>query len=373
MLKKIKNIYYIADLNLSTLKAYTIHVMKMIDNFNYFADHVELLVYSQRKNFTLNKIKKIFILLSKKNFFIKNFFTKPRNSFFYRIVFGYLSANYLKKKNGLVITRSFMASLFLILFKKKHFLEIHHNLKGLTRFMFLNLNLISSNSIIKIIFITKSLKKNFNNYDIKSLVLPDAVELKNFKRVKIRSKIKNIVYVGSFYKGRGIDLILKIAEKLKDKNFFLYGKRKTDLINSDYKKLNNVKVFNLIKYSEVPSKLAKADLFLMPYSLDGIFIDALGNNDISKFTSPMKMFEYLASGAPLISSNIPVLKEILIHKKNCLISKDNSLNTWVKNIQLVEADYQLRNKIIKNALISASKNTWFLRANKIVNEYLRFS
>jgi glycosyltransferase involved in cell wall biosynthesis len=359
MLKKIKNIYYIADLNLSTLKAYTIHVMKMIDNFNYFADHVELLVYSQKKNFTLNKIKKIFILLSKKNFFIKNFFTKPRNSFFYRIVFGYLSANYLKKKNGLVITRSFMASLFLILFKKKHFLEIHHNLKGLTRF--------------KIIFITKSLKKNFNNYDIKSLVLPDAVELKNFKRVKIRSKIKNIVYVGSFYKGRGIDLILKIAEKLKDKNFFLYGKRKTDLINSDYKKLNNVKVFNLIKYSEVPSKLAKADLFLMPYSLDGIFIDALGNNDISKFTSPMKMFEYLASGAPLISSNIPVLKEILIHKKNCLISKDNSLNTWVKNIQLVEADYQLRNKIIKNALISASKNTWFLRANKIVNEYLRFS
>ena len=372
-MKKVKNIYYVADLNLSSLKAYTIHVMKMVDNFCFFSDRVELLVHYNNKNLTLNKIKKNFILISKKIFFIKSFTNRSKNNFLYRIIFGYLSANYLKNKDGLIITRSLMSSFFLILFKKDHFLEVHHDLKGLTRFLFLNLNFISSKKIIKVIFITKSLKNNFNNYNIKSIVLADAVELKNFSKVKLKSKIKNIFYIGSFYKGRGVDLILKIAEKLKNKNFFLYGKRKTDLVNFDHKKSNNVKIFNLIKYCKVPSKLAKADLLLMPYSLDGIFIDALGNNDISKFTSPMKMFEYLASGAPLISSNIPVLKEILIHKNNCLISKDNSVNTWVKNIHLLEADYQLRNKIIKNALISASKNTWFLRANKIVNEYLRFS
>ena len=266
-----------------------------------------------------------------------------------------------------------MCSFFLILFKKKHFLEIHHDLRGLTKFLFLNLNFISSKFIIKLIFITKSLQKYFNDYDIKSIVLADAVELKNFKKVKLKSKVKNIMYIGSFYKGRGIDLILNIAQKLKNKNFLLYGKRKNDVIDVNYIKLKNVKIFDLIKYSKVPLNLIKADILLMPYSLTGVSINTLGNDDTSKFASPIKMFEYLASGVPFISSDMSVLKEILLDKTNCIIAKDNSIEEWVKAIELLESNLILRKKIVRNALICASKNTWFLRTKAIVNEYLKCS
>ena len=43
------------------------------------------------------------------------------------------------------------------------------------------------------------------------------------------------------------------------------------------------------------------------------------DDEISKFISPLKMFEYLATGIPIISSNIKVLREKLIHNQNCLL------------------------------------------------------
>ena len=42
------------------------------------------------------------------------------------------------------------------------------------------------------------------------------------------------------------------------------------------------------------------------------------NLNTAKYMSPLKMFEYLASGRIIISSNIKVLKEVL-NKKNSII------------------------------------------------------
>ena len=47
----------------------------------------------------------------------------------------------------------------------------------------------------------------------KILGLHDAVDVKNFKPKKNNFKIRNFAYVGSFYKGKGIELIYKLAEK----------------------------------------------------------------------------------------------------------------------------------------------------------------
>jgi hypothetical protein len=58
------------------------------------------------------------------------------------------------------------------------------------------------------------------------------------------------------------------------------------------------------------------DALLMPYQKH-VSID-LSSVDASKWISPMKMFEYLSSGALIISSNIPVLLEVLIDNDTCL-------------------------------------------------------
>jgi glycosyltransferase involved in cell wall biosynthesis len=110
----------------------------------------------------------------------------------------------------------------------------------------------------------------------------------------------------------------------------------------------------------------------MPYALKNISIDTK-KVDTSKFASPIKMFEYLASGKPLISSNLPVLKEILINKNNCLIAKNNSAEEWVKSINFLDRNTLLKKKIAKNGLITAAKYSWFQRANAVVNQYLKYN
>ena len=86
----------------------------------------------------------------------------------------------------LIITRSFISSIFFTLFKINHFLEIHSEFRGLTRFLMINLNFLNSRYILKIIFISKALNKKIFKLNKKNfLILHDAVDIKNFKKKKI--------------------------------------------------------------------------------------------------------------------------------------------------------------------------------------------
>lgn len=366
--------FYIADIKLPSFKAYTIHVLKMVDSFANKSKNVELLIHNCNEKYKYSKIKKEFLLTSNNRFYIKGFLNKSGNNLFTRVLFGLRTARYLKDKNGLFLTRSFFCSFFLILYRKEHFLEIHQALKGLTKFIFLNLGFIESRYIIRTIFITKKLEKFYNKKKLLSVVLPDAVNIRNIRFKKKQKKIiKNIYYIGSFYKGRGINLILEIAKKMKKKNFLLFGKRKDD--EYFYNKLSNVKIYNYIKYNKVPNILAKADLLLMPHSINFVGIGSKKTDNIANFTSPIKMFEYLASGAPLMSSNLHVLKEILKHRKNSIIVKNNKSNEWIKAIKELESNFSLQKRIIKNGRVVAINNTWDSRTNKIIkikllNNYL---
>ena len=60
----------------------------------------------------------------------------------------------------------------------------------------------------------------------------------------------------------------------------------------------------------MPKILSKYDVLLMPYE-NSVMVNS-NNLDTSKYMSPLKMFEYLASGKIIISSNHKVLKEILV-------------------------------------------------------------
>jgi glycosyltransferase involved in cell wall biosynthesis len=359
------SIIYIAELSLPNTTAYSIHVIKMINSLSKIYNKTQLNTLFYNRNYNFKKIKKDFMLDSNKKIKIKHFFLNIKNNFYGRILFGFLNAIYLKNKPSDIITRSLMTSLFLILFKRKHILEIHQEFSGLTGFFFIKLNMINSKYIINIICITNALKDFYKKKTKKIIVIPDAVDPKNFKnKNNLKKKIKNIYYVGSFYKGRGIDLIIKLSQLLKSKKFFLYGSRPND--NLQKKVYNNVKIFNFIKYNNVPKIINKSDILLMPYSLNYVGTNAIGSaSNTAKYASPLKMFEYLASGIPFISSNLKVLQEILINKKNCLIAKNNDPYTWKESILYLEKNLKLRKKMSKNALRTASQHTWDDRAKKI--------
>ena len=120
----------------------------------------------------------------------------------------------------------------------------------------------------------------------------------------------------------------------------------------------------------MPNTIKKSDLLLMPYNPNYVQINSNNkSSETSKFMSPLKMFEYLSSGIPLISSDIKVLREILSHGYNSILVKNYNAVSWAKTIISLDKNYKLRDKIRKNGIDTAKKFSWYERTKKIKNFY----
>jgi glycosyltransferase involved in cell wall biosynthesis len=357
-------IFYLAEIDLPNTSAYTIHVLKMCDALakNY---KVTLVVFSKIK-ISFFKIKKDYVL---DNHFKIVYYSsnQKKKNFFFRIKFA-LFCNKLIHRNDLVISRSVMASLYLAYRNKFNYLEIHHKLYGITKTIFF----FKDYFLKKLFFILihKNLKKVLS-IKKKYLILNDAVNVNNFKR-KIKIKY-HFSYLGGLYQGKGAEIMIYLAKQFPKYNFNIFS----DLNTADIKiinlikmnNLNNLKLHNHAKYSSAIKIINSSQYLLMPY-LERVMVRSK-NLEVSNFMSPLKMFDYLASGNILIASNLKVYKHILKNNYNCILASPNNFSDWKEKIQLI-----LNKKIDivnlrKNALRTANKYTWNKRVDLILNNYLR--
>ncbi len=155
-------VIYIAETSLRNKSAYSQHVIKMCDAFAQNDSKLTLFVPNEKKQLTFSRLKKQFLLNSKKGFLIESILNYRINNSLSRIIFAFKVSKLVKKKKpDLIITRSLLSSFFLSVFKIHHFLEIHNELKSFTKFLFLNLDFINSQYIRRVILISKSLSNKF--------------------------------------------------------------------------------------------------------------------------------------------------------------------------------------------------------------------
>tara|TARA_B110000977_G_scaffold682_1_gene971 strand:- start:21962 stop:23053 length:1092 start_codon:yes stop_codon:yes gene_type:complete len=351
---------YISEIILPSKSAYSVQVMKMCDAFSKKDFNIELFVLNRKTH-----VKKIYKTYNcSKKFEIRST-NITNNNFIGRLRFAYKIIRNLKK-NGfdeIYYSRSVISGILLSFYTKNVIIEIHHSLKGFTFILFSILKNLNSFKNIKFIFISKDLEKLFNLSN-KTIVLDDAVDLENFNKVKSKVKInKTCVYTGSFSKGKGLETIIEIARLLPDISFHLYG----DLINTliskkDLTKIKNIAYMGYVDNRKIPKILSLYNLYMMPYS-NKVFVRSK-NIEVSKYMSPLKLFEYLASDGVLFASDMKVYKHIL-NQKNCVLIKDNSINEWAKKISIFFKKKSRFKYLSINASKVAKKNTWNIRVEKI--------
>ena len=279
-----------------------------------------------------------------------------------------------KLKPDFYITRMFIVSVFLTLFKKKHILEIHNdmNLEGrIVRFIFKYLNFFNSKYIKKIVTTTQSLKNYYSlKYSIKEkkiVVIPNGSSFSKGSKIYFKSEIKNIGYFGSLNQSRGLMRIFFLARKFTNLNFYIYGGEKSEVekLKKKFRKKNIF--FNAyLDQHKIEIMMKKMDVLLLPYTDKITVAGDVGN--MFDFTSPLKMFDYLALGKIIISSDIKVLNEILVDKKNCFFVK-NYLNDYAWELKLKEVLFNnTKNQIIcMNALKLSEFFTTKKRAKKFLS------
>ena len=363
-------IVYIFNSSIPSYNANSLQVVNMCHNIAKYIGKIILITpntglsktifdhYGLEKNFELFKIK-----------YFNSF---PRGFKFY--LYSVISVIYgLNFKPDLYITRNYLTLFLLIILRKKVIFEVHSSLEiegRVINFIYNNFPIFNSKKIVNLIFITNSLKNFFyKKYKIKKRkysILPSSSNiLSSLPKVQNNKKFK-IGYFGFINKSRGFDFICNLSKIDRTNEYYVIGGTKNE-INYFKKKLYRK---NLFLKSYIPNKqinyyLKKMDLLILPYEKKVLVSGGVG--EISKFTSPMKLFDYLASSKPIISSSLPVLKEIMIDKRNCIFVDGLNIFRWklVINKFLNSANQRL---IISKNNFSLSKDySYKKRVKKMFN------
>ena len=303
----------------------------------------------------------------KLNYFKK--FPKGINYFLFSI-FSVIKSFSLKP--DFFITRNLFTLIILIIFNKKVIIELHHDLSNegkFVKFLYGNFNILNSNNIIKIVAITKSVK-NFLVKDLKASkrkiqIVPSASSLRLKFSKLVKKKEYNIGYFGSLDKSKGSKFLTKLSKIDKTNNYFIYGgdEKHINYLNKNFAN-KNLYFHKYVPYKNLKNHIKKMDVLVMPSNNKTLrSLGGIGN--IAKYTSPLKLFDYLASGKFIITSNLKVFNEIIENNKHCIVL-DLTHNKWIKAIKKINKNLKKINIMKKNAYILSKNYTYVKRAKKLI-------
>lgn len=356
----------ITYLSLSTIpskKANAVHVMKMCEAFVKCGHKVTLICNFKKSNdaFLLYNIKNRFTIIDIK---IKH----TKLLFLLRCLISSILS--IIKSSDAIYSRDMYASFILSLMNVPHCFEIHnlHNRK----FPRLILKIICYKIKGKIIVITpnlaEDLKKEMKVKDGKICIHSDAASPNEFA-FKYDNNQKTVLFTGSVYKGKGIETILQIALKIPHIDFIIAGGPEEIW----YEKFHdicskNVKYQGWQNIKSIQKLQSSAGLLLLP-NMPDIYTNN-GRDNIGRYTSPLKLFEYMASGRPIIASKCDVYMEILNTIKPCAIMVDPyNISEWINEINKLMNNPDYQEQLAKNAYEEFAKHyTWKKRAEAI-SEY----
>ena len=366
-LKSSLRILYIHNANFDKESANRVQVINMCNSFikNSRVSLLSLLTTgtsekSIRRRYNLSKIVEIYI-------------RKPVNNYYFRSFKLLLHFLRIKSKYNVIYTRDILVAYMIKMFSKKRYVcyEVHEIRESLLwKFMFRRI----SRSLDKIIAISYGLKNELDEkYKLKKDfidVLPDGVDMdlfyvRNSKKetrdiLDLPDNKKIILYIGSLQEWKGYRIFLEASNYFKDKKdilFVLVGG--TEQMQSKLKKeFPNVYFKDNVKSYIVPYYLKTSDLLILPNS---------SKSKISTtYTSPLKLFEYMSSETPLISSNLPSIKEI-VSEDEVLFVKPDSSKDLVDKIEYALENYKEMKSKAKKSYKKVQEYTWKNRVDRLID------
>ena len=263
-----------------------------------------------------------------------------------------------KPESEFFFTRSDWVFYFLSKQNRKVIFECHQYTK--IRKIIINLALKKKTS--KIIFLNTHLKKDYEEkYPLGDnfLVLHNGVDIENFSEMTKKNNFE-LVFIGKlkrFNNSRNIDFLVKSLTFLDNKyTMKIVGATKAEVqeletIAVSLGVQNRLKVLESVSYKNVPNQLSSSSI--------GILINSKLNTHSTKYTSPLKYFEYLAAGLKVIAVDYPSHRD-LPYSENIEYYDENSLESFISAVKRLEKNNASR-------LGEVSPISLDTRAKKIIN------
>jgi glycosyltransferase involved in cell wall biosynthesis len=171
-------------------------------------------------------------------------------------------------------------------------------------------------------------------------------------------------YTGHLYPGRGIDLLMELARRNPEMRFLWAGGEAAAIARWRERLSNagvrNVRLLGFVTNTRLPWVQAACDVLMIPHERR---VSSSGGGDIARFTSPMKMFEYLSAGRAILASDLPVLREVL-NEGNAILIPPENVDRWSDALRSLAVDEEQRRALGAQARIDAGRYTWVERARR---------
>lgn len=367
-------IYYILNARWPTTRAYGLQVAKMCQGFTQVGVRVRLIVPTRAPSketygvnpFVFYGIRDCFSIVQLPSIDVVAWGIANRITFtLQQALFACCAAIYLIGKNGIIYSRD-PFTLFLMSFLRRDMIwEVHRVPPQITSWFYRRLLA----HVRGIVCITEGIRKKFIEQRVtleKVMVAPDGIDLAEFKEVSRRTVYTNIdpakhivLYTGQLMKWKGVDTLVRAAQLLDESyQVVVVGGTATDI--ERLKELDihtRVRWIDFLPHADVLRWLAVAEVLILPNKKDA---------GVSEFyTSPLKMFEYMAAGKPIVASALPSICEMLNEDNAILVQPDNP-QALAEGIQQTIADPKLAHQRAEQACADVQQYTWHQRAGRIL-------
>lgn len=212
----------------------------------------------------------------------------------------------------------------------------------------------------------------------RTVIAPDGVDLERYvslpdpepaRRKLGLPAVPTVLCTGHLYEGRGADLFLVLAGKFPQASFVWVGGRSTDVqtwaTRATAQGLTNVTFTGFVRNESIPLYQSAGDVLLMPYQRT---VATSSGGNTAGICSPMKMFEYMAAGRAILTSDLPVLREVLDETTAVFCPPDN-IGEWEFALGGLLKDKKKRQILGQRARCAVRQYSWIERSRRVLEDF----
>jgi len=202
-----------------------------------------------------------------------------------------------------------------------------------------------------IVYTAQTLENYLKGYENKMVYVPNGVDLDHFNNLnknipedfkKIRRPIA--IYVGAIDEWFGVNYLIEVANRCKDISFVIIGNPKINIL--ELKNIPNIYLLGKKNYVSIPSYIYNSDVGIIIFDI---------KHPVVKSINPIKLYEYMACGLPVVSTKWDELERL----RSPAYLAENP-DDFIDKLNLA-----LRDKDRSKYLNFAKKNSWQERFKRI--------
>jgi glycosyltransferase involved in cell wall biosynthesis len=170
-------------------------------------------------------------------------------------------------------------------------------------------------------------------------------------------------YAGHLYPWKGVDVLVRALAIATGVRGLIVGghpgerdRARIDALVGQLGLGDRVDITGLVPVRDVRTHLQRASILVLPNS---------GSAISERYTSPLKLFEYLTLGRPIVASDLPAVREVLTHERTALLVPPDDPAALARALERLAGDATLAATLGRAAHALASHYTWAQRARRL--------